>query len=145
MEAFFAKLAALGGPLLLGAVTTVAITLASLVVAILLGLAFALIRLLGIRPVNGLINAEIHTVTEAGEATVNLDRLLFEHEVWPLLKGELVIHRILLDKPVTHIPRCTRKPWMSPIRMRIDKIHITLCIKTQRPERDSSGYKPVIS
>jgi polar amino acid transport system permease protein/cystine transport system permease protein len=59
VEAFFAKLAALGGPLLLGAVTTVAITLASLVVAILLGLAFALIRLLGIRPVNGLINAYV--------------------------------------------------------------------------------------
>ncbi len=59
MEAFFAKLAALGGPLLLGAVTTVAITLASLVVAILIGLAFALIRLLGIRPINALISAYV--------------------------------------------------------------------------------------
>ena len=48
-----------------------------------------------------LVNAEIHTMTEAGEATVTLDNLLFEHEVWPLIKGELVIHRILLDKPQT--------------------------------------------
>ena len=54
-----------------------------------------------LHPLKGLelVNAEIHTVTEAREATVTLDRLLFEHEVWPLLKGELVIHRILLDKP----------------------------------------------
>jgi hypothetical protein len=54
-----------------------------------------------LHPLKGLEldNAEIHTVTDAGEATVTLDRLLFEHEVWPLLKGELVIHRILLDKP----------------------------------------------
>ncbi|TNF73505.1 MAG: AsmA family protein, partial [Acidobacteria bacterium] len=56
-----------------------------------------------LHPLKGLelVNAEIHTMTEAGDATVNLDRLLFEHEVWPLLKGELVIHRILLDKPQT--------------------------------------------
>ena len=48
MEVFIAKLVTLGGPLLLGALTTIAITLASLAVAIVIGLAFALIRLLGI-------------------------------------------------------------------------------------------------
>ena len=59
MEAFIAKLATLGGPLLLGALTTIAITLASLAVAIVIGLAFALIRLLGIRPVNWLISTYV--------------------------------------------------------------------------------------
>jgi polar amino acid transport system permease protein/cystine transport system permease protein len=59
VEVFVAKLAALGGPLLLGAVTTVAITLASLAVAIVIGLALALIRLLGIRPVNWLISTYV--------------------------------------------------------------------------------------
>ncbi len=52
---FLAKLSDLGGPLLLGAVTTVWITLASLVVAMVLGLGLALIRLLGFRAVNALI------------------------------------------------------------------------------------------
>lgn len=52
---FLTKLADLGGPLLLGAVTTVGITLASLAVAVVLGLGLALIRLLGFRPVNALI------------------------------------------------------------------------------------------
>jgi hypothetical protein len=54
-----------------------------------------------LHPLKGLelVNAEVHTVTPSGDVTVNLDRLLFEHEVWPLLKGELVIHRILLEKP----------------------------------------------
>lgn len=55
MEAFAAKIVGLGGPLMLGAMTTVAITLASLAVAIVLGLSLALIRLLNIRPVNWLI------------------------------------------------------------------------------------------
>lgn len=59
METFIAKLAALGGPLLLGAATTIAITLASLAVAIVIGLAFALVRLLGIRPVNWLISTYV--------------------------------------------------------------------------------------
>ncbi len=49
----------LGGPLLLGAGTTVAITLASLLVAIILGLSLALIRLLRIRPVNWLISTYV--------------------------------------------------------------------------------------
>ena len=49
------KINDLGGPLLLGAVTTVAITLASLLVAIVLGLALALVRLLGLRALNALI------------------------------------------------------------------------------------------
>jgi His/Glu/Gln/Arg/opine family amino acid ABC transporter permease subunit len=49
------KIADLGGPLLLGAVTTVLITLCALVVAMVLGLTLALIRLLGFRVLNGLI------------------------------------------------------------------------------------------
>ena len=52
---FLTKLSELGGPLLLGAVTTVWITLASLAVAVVLGLGLALIRLLGFRAVNALI------------------------------------------------------------------------------------------
>ncbi len=52
---FLTKLSDLGGPLLLGAVTTVWITLASLAVAVVLGLGLALIRLLGFRAVNALI------------------------------------------------------------------------------------------
>ena len=55
MDAFFTKLMTLGGPLLLGAGTTVAITISSLLVAVVLGLALALIRLLNIRPLNWLI------------------------------------------------------------------------------------------
>ncbi|NNE22056.1 MAG: amino acid ABC transporter permease [Rhizobiales bacterium] len=45
----------LGGPLLLGAGTTVAITISALLVAVVLGLALALIRLLNIHPLNWLI------------------------------------------------------------------------------------------
>jgi len=52
---FLTNLSDLGGPLLLGAVTTVGITLASLAVAAVLGLGLALIRLLGFRAVNALI------------------------------------------------------------------------------------------
>lgn len=52
---FLTKLTDLGGPLLLGAVTTVAITLASLAVAMVLGLGLALTRLLGFRVINALI------------------------------------------------------------------------------------------
>lgn len=52
---FLTNLSELGGPLLLGAVTTVWITLASLAVAVVLGLGLALIRLLGFRAVNALI------------------------------------------------------------------------------------------
>ncbi len=52
---FLTKVTDLGGPLLLGAVTPVWITLASLVVAVVLGLGLALIRLLGFRAVNALI------------------------------------------------------------------------------------------
>jgi His/Glu/Gln/Arg/opine family amino acid ABC transporter permease subunit len=55
VDAFFTKLITLGGPLLLGAGTTVAITVSSLLVALVLGLALALIRLLNIRPLNWLI------------------------------------------------------------------------------------------
>ncbi|MDH3377539.1 MAG: amino acid ABC transporter permease [Gammaproteobacteria bacterium] len=59
MGAFFQQLIDLGGPLLLGAGTTVAITLASLLVAIVLGLLLALIRLLGITPLNWIIAAYV--------------------------------------------------------------------------------------
>jgi His/Glu/Gln/Arg/opine family amino acid ABC transporter permease subunit len=52
---FLTNLSDLSGPLLLGAVTTVGITLASLAVAVVLGLGLALIRLLGFRAVNALI------------------------------------------------------------------------------------------
>jgi hypothetical protein len=54
-----------------------------------------------LHPLKGLelVNAEVHTASPSGDLTINLDRLLFEHEIWPLLKGELVIHRILLDRP----------------------------------------------
>ena len=62
MEGFFQNLMELGGPLLLGAGTTVAITLASLLVAIILGLSLALIRLLGIRPVNWLISTYVEII-----------------------------------------------------------------------------------
>jgi His/Glu/Gln/Arg/opine family amino acid ABC transporter permease subunit len=44
MEAIIGKIASFGPPLLLGAVTTVIITLASLVIAIIIGLALALIQ-----------------------------------------------------------------------------------------------------
>ncbi len=59
MELFFDKLVELGGPLMLGAATTIAITLGSLLVATILGLALALIKLMHIRPVNWLINAYV--------------------------------------------------------------------------------------
>ena len=59
MELFFDKLVDLGGPLMLGAVTTIAITLGSLLIAIVLGLALALIKLMHIRPLNWLINTYI--------------------------------------------------------------------------------------
>lgn len=59
MDLFIDKLVDLGGPLMLGAATTIAITLGSLAVAIILGLALALIKLMDIRPVNWLINAYV--------------------------------------------------------------------------------------
>lgn len=45
MEAYLLNILELGGPLLLGAVTTIEITLASLTVAVVLGLGFALLKL----------------------------------------------------------------------------------------------------
>jgi His/Glu/Gln/Arg/opine family amino acid ABC transporter permease subunit len=59
VELFLDKLVDLGGPLMLGAVTTIAITLGSLVIAIVLGLALALIKLMRIRLLNWLINTYI--------------------------------------------------------------------------------------
>jgi His/Glu/Gln/Arg/opine family amino acid ABC transporter permease subunit len=59
MDLFVDKLVNLGGPLMLGAGTTIAITLGALLVAIVLGLALALIRLMHIRPVNWLIGAYV--------------------------------------------------------------------------------------
>jgi His/Glu/Gln/Arg/opine family amino acid ABC transporter permease subunit len=52
---FLTKLYDLGGPLLLGAGTTIAITLSALLAAIILGLSLALVRLVGLRVVNALI------------------------------------------------------------------------------------------
>ena len=59
MELFLDKLVDLGGPLMLGAVTTIAITLGSLLIAIVLGLTLALVKLMYIRPLNWLINTYI--------------------------------------------------------------------------------------
>lgn len=53
------KILDLGGPLLLGAVTTVEITLASLLAAIVIGLSFALLRLSRIRVLHWLIDAYV--------------------------------------------------------------------------------------
>ena len=59
MQSFFQKLLELGGPLLLGAGTTIGITVASLVVAIVLGLTLSLIRIMGVRPLNWIINTYV--------------------------------------------------------------------------------------
>ncbi|HIG13980.1 MAG TPA: amino acid ABC transporter permease [Gammaproteobacteria bacterium] len=59
MQSFFQKLLELGGPLLLGAGTTIGITVASLVVAIVLGLTLSLIRIMGVRPVNWIISTYV--------------------------------------------------------------------------------------
>ncbi len=62
MTDFFNQLVQLGVPLLLGAVTTIGITLASFSGAIILGLALALIRLLGFRLVNVLISGYVEVL-----------------------------------------------------------------------------------
>ncbi len=59
MEALVQKILDLGGPLLLGAVTTVEITLASLLAAIVIGLSLALLRLTRIRLLHWLIDAYV--------------------------------------------------------------------------------------
>jgi His/Glu/Gln/Arg/opine family amino acid ABC transporter permease subunit len=59
MEAIIGKIASFGPPLLLGAVTTVIITLASLAIAIILGLALALIQRARILWLNWIIAAYI--------------------------------------------------------------------------------------
>lgn len=59
MEAIIGKIATLGPPLLLGAVTTVVITLASLIIAIVLGLVLALIQRARIAWLNWIIAAYI--------------------------------------------------------------------------------------
>lgn len=53
------KILEFGGPLLLGAVTTVEITLASLVIAVVLGLSFALIKLGRFKPLHWLIDVYV--------------------------------------------------------------------------------------
>jgi His/Glu/Gln/Arg/opine family amino acid ABC transporter permease subunit len=55
----FEKILNLGGPLLLGAVTTVEITLASLLVAVVLGLGLALLKLTRFRALHWLIDAYV--------------------------------------------------------------------------------------
>ncbi len=59
MEAYVQKILDLGGPLLLGAVTTVEITLTSLVAAIVIGLGLALLKLTRFRPLHWLIDAYV--------------------------------------------------------------------------------------
>ena len=59
MEAYVQKILDLGGPLLLGAVTTVEITLASLVAAIVIGLGLALLKMTRFRPLHWLIDVYV--------------------------------------------------------------------------------------
>lgn len=59
MEALLQKLNTLGGPLLLGAVTTVEITVLSFIVAMVIGLLFALLKLGSPRPIVWLIDAYV--------------------------------------------------------------------------------------
>jgi len=59
MEAFVDKIITLGGPLSLGALTTIGITLGALLVAVVLGLAIALLRMAGIRPLNWAFNVYV--------------------------------------------------------------------------------------
>lgn len=59
MEAYVQKILDLGGPLLLGAVTTVEITFTSLVAAIVIGLGLALLKLTRFRPLHWLIDAYV--------------------------------------------------------------------------------------
>jgi polar amino acid transport system permease protein len=59
MEGFVDKIITLGGPLSLGALTTIGITLGALLVAVVLGLAIALLRMTGIRPLNWAFNVYV--------------------------------------------------------------------------------------
>lgn len=59
MEAYLLNILELGGPLLLGAVTTIEITLASLTVAVVLGLGFALLKLSRVPVLPWLIDAYV--------------------------------------------------------------------------------------
>lgn len=59
MEFYLQKLYALGGPLLLGAVTTIEITILAFIVAVTLGLSCALIKLGAPRPVVWFINCYV--------------------------------------------------------------------------------------
>ena len=59
MEAYVQKILDLGGPLLLGAVTTVEITFTSLVAAIVIGLGLALLKLTRFRPLHWLIDVYV--------------------------------------------------------------------------------------
>jgi His/Glu/Gln/Arg/opine family amino acid ABC transporter permease subunit len=59
MEGFIDKIITLGGPLSLGALTTIGITLGALLVAVVLGLAIALLRMAGIRPLNWAFNVYV--------------------------------------------------------------------------------------
>ncbi len=59
MEVFLQKIFSLGGPLLLGAVTTIQITVLSFIFAVLIGLLFALVKLGAPRPVIWLIDAYV--------------------------------------------------------------------------------------
>ena len=59
VDAFIQKIFSIGGPLLLGAVTTIQITVLSFIVAVIIGLLFALVKIGSPRPVVWLINAYV--------------------------------------------------------------------------------------
>ena len=43
--------------------------------------------------------AQATFVQESGTLNLELDRLLLEHEIWPLLQGRFVVHQIVLEAP----------------------------------------------
>ncbi len=59
MDAFLQKVLTIGGPLLLGAVTTVEITVLSFIVAVVIGMLFALLKIGAPRPIVWLIDAYV--------------------------------------------------------------------------------------
>lgn len=77
------KISELGGPLLLGAVTTIEITLASLVVAIVLGLSLALLKLTRFRILHWLIDIYV----EVFRNTPVLVQIIWFYYAFPILTG----------------------------------------------------------
>ena len=46
--------------------------------------------------------------------TASMDLLLLEHRLWPLLWGDIVVHRIELDKPVIEVVSSPGRPQDDP-------------------------------